>query len=31
MSFILKSFASNSSVSTPREATIAMMQSSSYR
>ncbi|KAJ0034522.1 hypothetical protein Pint_24528 [Pistacia integerrima] len=30
MSFILKSFAANSSVSTPREATIAMMQSSSY-
>ncbi|KAJ0093470.1 hypothetical protein Patl1_25066 [Pistacia atlantica] len=30
MSSILKSFAANSSVSTPREATIAMMQSSSY-
>ncbi|KAK3189686.1 hypothetical protein Dsin_029247 [Dipteronia sinensis] len=31
MSFFLKSFATNSSVSTPREATIAMMQTSSYR
>ncbi|KAL5785224.1 hypothetical protein ACOSQ2_007616 [Xanthoceras sorbifolium] len=31
MSFFIKSFATNSSVSTPREATIAMMQTSSYR
>ncbi|XP_044487178.1 isoleucine--tRNA ligase, chloroplastic/mitochondrial isoform X2 [Mangifera indica] len=30
MAFIWKSFAANSSVSTPREATIAVMQSSSY-
>ncbi|KAK0607427.1 hypothetical protein LWI29_014832 [Acer saccharum] len=31
MSSFLKSFATNSCVSTPREATIAMMQTSSYR